>query len=83
MHKPGHFPNASVATLHQPMTVFESKILPSMTLGRCEKLRECLSDLMERLMHQESFHDFEGCFLSKIFGSHYEIRVSHVICLPT
>ena len=31
MNKPGHFPNASVATLHQPMTVFESKILPSMT----------------------------------------------------
>ena len=34
MHKPGHFPNASVTTLHQPMTVFESKILPSMMLGQ-------------------------------------------------
>lgn len=31
MHPPGHFPNASVAALHRPMTHFEEKIWPEMT----------------------------------------------------
>lgn len=30
LHRPGHFPNASVAALHRAMTVFESKVLPNM-----------------------------------------------------
>ena len=33
LHRPGHFPNASVAALHRAMTVFESKVLPNMSLG--------------------------------------------------
>ena len=33
LHPPGHFPNATVSSLHRPVSYFESKVLKTLKLG--------------------------------------------------